>query len=256
MIKIYKIGGNVINSREELEKFLSAFASIKGRKILVHGGGREATELGKAIGLEAKMIDGRRVTDEDTLRLVTMVYAGLINKRIVSLLQQYGCDAVGLTGTDGNVIPADKRNPKPVDYGFVGDIDPGQINIKFIDLLLNNGNTPVFCAICGNREGGLLNCNADSIANALAQACSKIETTDLIYCFEKKGVLSNIEDENSVIPLVTPRMFDEMVDSAMISGGMIPKVSNALKAVEAGVNSVRICSAESVASPEGTMIKC
>ena len=255
MINIYKIGGNVINDDCELKKFLKDFASIPGQKILVHGGGREATELGKEIGLEAKMIDGRRVTDEATLRLVTMVYAGLINKRIVSHLQEYGCDAVGLTGADAKVIPASKRNPKPIDFGFVGDIDPNDINTEFINILLENEYVPVFCAICYDKNGGLLNCNADSIAAALAQACSKMQPTNLIYCFEKSGVLADIDDENSVIPLITPSMFEGLIETGMISGGMIPKVSNALKAVEAGVNTVTIRSSADISSPSGTLIR-
>lgn len=254
MISVYKIGGNVINDPEELRRFLKDFSALPGKKILVHGGGKEATDLSKKIGLETKMIDGRRVTDEATLNLVTQVYAGLINKRIVSILQEFGCNAVGLTGADGNVIPAKRRKPEPIDYGFVGDIDPSKINTDFISLLLNNGFTPVFCAICRNPEGGLLNCNADTIASAVAQACSGLEKTDLIYCFEKPGVLTDVEDEESVIPLITSEMFDSMVESGQISGGMIPKVSNALKAVEAGVRSVRICDSKSLLSPTGTVI--
>lgn len=256
MITVFKIGGNVINDQQALQSFLQDFASIPGKKILVHGGGKEATDLSKKIGLEPKMIDGRRVTDKDTLRLVTMVYAGLINKRIVSMLQDTGCNAVGLTGADGDVIPAKKRNPEPIDYGFVGDINPENINVGFILLLLGHGYTPVFCAICRNPEGGLLNCNADSIANAVACACSKKETTDLVYCFEKKGVLTDLDDEDSVIPLITKDDFDTMVKEGKISGGMIPKVSNALQAIESGVNMVRICDAGNIREESsGTEIK-
>lgn len=255
MIGVYKIGGNVINDPEEFSKFLKDFAAVPGKKILVHGGGKEATEFGKRMGLEAKMIDGRRVTDRETLDIVTMVYAGLINKRIVSILQQEGCDAVGLTGADGDVIPAKRRNPEPIDFGFVGDITPSDINISFISLLLDSGYTPVFCAICRNIAGGLLNCNADTIAGSLAMACSKIDTTDLIYCFEKRGVLADINDEESLIPLVTPSLFGELTKSGKISGGMLPKVSNALKAVEDGVNSVRICNSKEIAGRRGTIVR-
>lgn len=255
MIKIYKIGGNVINNPEELKKFLQDFATIPGKKILVHGGGKEATELGKKVGLEAKMIDGRRVTDKSTLDLVTMVYAGLINKRIVSMLQELNCNAVGLTGADGNSIPAKRRDPNPIDFGYVGDINPTDINVSFINTLLNNGYVPVFCAICGNREGGLLNCNADSIASALAVACSKENIADLTYCFEKPGVLENVDDDNSVIHLITPDIFETLVQKGKISGGMIPKVSNALKAIKEGVNSVRICSSKDVKDNKGTVIR-
>lgn len=255
MIGIYKIGGNVINHPEALRNFLKDFSLIPGKKILVHGGGKEATELGKSIGLEAKMIDGRRITDKETLDLVTMVYAGLINKRIVSMLQEYHCDAVGLTGADGNVIPAKKRSPEPIDFGYVGDIDPARINTPFISMLLDNGNVPVFCAICRNAEGGLLNCNADSIASAVAVACSKVTPTNLFYCFEKPGVLADVDDDNSVIKLITPDIVDKLIEEGKISGGMLPKITNALKAVEEGVNSVRICGADNFTGNGGTMIR-
>ena len=255
MISVYKIGGNVINDSGELKKFIEKFSHIPGKKILVHGGGKEATSLGRKIGLEAKMIDGRRVTDLETLDLVTMVYSGLINKRIVSLLQQSGCNAVGLSGADGNVIPAKRRSPVPIDFGFVGDITPTDINVDFISLLIDNGYTPVFSAICRNPEGGLLNCNADSIASALAIACSEIAPVNLIYCFEKPGVLTDIEDNSSVISLITPDLFDSLVESGKISGGMIPKVSNALKAVNDGVASVRICDSKEVGEEKGTLIR-
>ena len=255
MINIFKIGGNVINSPKELENFLRQFAQYPGKKILVHGGGKEATELSKKIGLETKMIDGRRVTDKETLDLVTMVYAGLINKRIVTILQELDCNAVGLTGADGNSIPAKRRSPVPIDFGFVGDIDSSHINTDFITLLINNGYTPVFNAICRNPEGGLLNCNADSIANSLAVACSKVEETTLIYCFEKSGVLKDVDDENSIIPVITSSLFEKMVANGEISGGMIPKVSNAIKAVENGVSSVKICSANSFGENSGTLVR-
>lgn len=255
MITIFKIGGNVINDPEQLNMFLKVFAMFPGKKILVHGGGKEATELGEKTGLEAKMIDGRRVTDKETLQLVTMVYAGLINKRVVSILQEYGCNAVGLTGADGNVIPAKKRSPVPIDFGYVGDINPDDINTVFISMLLDNGYVPVFCAICRNKEGGLLNCNADTIAAALALACCRLETTNLHYCFEKAGVLSDLEDEGSVIPLITPEIFSQLVEAGKISGGMIPKVTNALNAVSKGVNSVRICDSKTFADKPGTIIR-
>lgn len=244
MINIYKIGGNVINNPKELRKFLQEFANLPHKKILVHGGGKEATEFSSKMGIQAKLINGRRVTDKDTIDLVTMVYAGLINKRIVSLLQEYCCNAVGLSGADGNVIPAQKRNPEPIDFGYVGDIKPEDINVSFISLLIQHHYVPVFCAICRNPEGGLLNCNADSIASALAIACSELEETNLIYCFEKPGVLTDINDESSVIPLITDDLFNHMVETGEISGGMIPKVSNALNAIKAGVNTVTICGSD------------
>ena len=252
MIKVYKIGGNVINDDKQLRNFLKDFSDIPGKKILVHGGGKEATDYGNKIGLKAQMINGRRVTDKETLDLVTMIYAGLINKRIVAILQEFNCNAVGLTGADGNVIPADKRNPEPVDFGYVGDITPRDINTDFISLLLESNYTPVFCAICRDKEGGLLNCNADSIASAVAVAYSPIEPTELIFCFEKEGVLNS---HNDVVSNITSEIFSNMVVSGEISGGMIPKVENAIKALDSGVGSVRICSSKDIKSSKGTMIK-
>lgn len=254
MIHVYKIGGNVINDEKNLRIFLNEFSSLPGSKILVHGGGKEATQLGKQLGHEAQMIDGRRVTDRVTLDLVTMVYAGLINKRIVSILQEFGCDAVGLTGADGNVIPAEKRSPEPVDFGFVGDLNPALLNTSFIKLLLDNGYTPVFCAICRDRKGGLLNCNADSIANALAVACSSLSPTVLTYCFEKPGVLTDIEDDNSVISSINSEIFETLKNDGKISGGMIPKISNALEAIKKGVDTVIIRDAINLNEKKGTVI--
>lgn len=255
MINIFKIGGNVINDPESLKSFLKDFSLFEGRKILVHGGGKEATDFSKRMGIEAQMIEGRRITDAATLEIVTMVYAGLINKRIVALLQDFGCDAVGLTGADGNVIPAQKRNSKPLDYGYVGDIDPAHINTKFISTLLDNGNVPVFCAICRNPEGGLLNCNADSVASALGVACAGMEETNLIYCFEKPGVMENVDDENSMIPLITTDIYDTLKAAGKISGGMIPKVENALKALRDGVKMVMIGDARGINEGKGTTIR-
>ena len=185
MINVIKIGGNVIDDRENLETFLKKFASLPGPKILVHGGGKEASRLSREMGIQPVMIEGRRVTDAATIDIVTMVYAGLINKRIVVLLQSYGCDAVGLTGADGNAIPAKKRSPNPIDYGFVGDIDPQKVNHSFVEKLLEAGKVPVFCAICHNEEGILLNCNADSVASAVAVGMANEGECCLTYCFEK-----------------------------------------------------------------------
>ena len=251
MTQVFKIGGNVIDNIEELRKFLKDFASVPGKKILVHGGGKEASELSRKMGVEPMMTNGRRITDEKTLEIVTMVYAGMINKRIVSILQEYECNAVGLSGADGNVIPAKKRDVFPVDFGFVGDIEPSDINTDFISLLCENNYTPVFCAICRDKKGGLLNCNADSIASALAIAISKSNTAELIYCFEKQGVL---DAEGNVINKITPETFDNMVKEGEIYGGMIPKVDNALKALAQGVDSVRICSSQNFLNSKGTLI--
>lgn len=255
MINVIKIGGNVINDEKKLKSFLKNFASLDGKKILVHGGGREATELSKVLGIETKMIDGRRVTDKETLDVVTMVYAGLINKRIVSILQDFRCDAMGFTGADGGLIPAKRRSPIPIDYGYVGDIRPAEIRYDIIGNLLDMGIVPVFCAICHEPGGTLLNCNADSVASAVARACAKMNPTRLVYCFEKPGVLSNPEDDNSVIPVISENLFDDYVKEGKITGGMIPKVSNALNAIKEGVKEVVICSADELLKNRGTIIK-
>lgn len=255
MINIVKIGGNVIDNPDALAAFLKDFAAMKGNKILVHGGGKEATRMSESMGIKANMIEGRRVTDRQTLDIVTMVYAGLINKRIVAMLQVLGCDAVGLTGADGNAIPATRRPAAPIDYGFVGDIDPARINDQFIKALLDNGNVPVFCAICHDGAGTLLNCNADSIAGAVAQGASRIAPTRLTYCFEKAGVMTDLDDESSVIPLVTAASFAELKATGIVAKGMIPKLQNALACAANGVTEVRICKAEALNTDGGTVIR-
>lgn len=253
MINVIKIGGNVIDNPEALEAFLKDFAAISGDKILVHGGGKEATRMSESMGIKANMIEGRRVTDRQTLDIVTMVYAGLINKRIVASLQRLGCDAVGLTGADGNFIQATRRSPKPIDYGFVGDID--RINHKFLETLFKNRNVPVVCAICHDGDGTLLNCNADSVASAVACGAAALAPTRLTFCFEKPGVMTDVNDESSVIPLVTAETFAELKESGAIAGGMIPKIHNALLSASEGVEEVRICSAEKLLSGSGTYIR-
>lgn len=254
MITVIKIGGNVINNPENLHNFLIDFTKIPGKKILVHGGGKEATELSDKLGIKTTLIEGRRITGSETINVVTMVYAGLINKRIVAELQALGCDAIGLSGADANVIPAIKRSSTPVDYGFVGDIYPESINVKFIDILFKNAIVPVFCAICHDNHGQLLNCNADSVASSIAMACSEIDKVNLIYCFEKSGILINIDDENSLIPTISQDEFEHLKATGVISKGMIPKVENSLNAVRKGVSEVRICKAENLLSGEGTLI--
>lgn len=255
MINVVKIGGNVIDNPEALTSFLKDFAALKGKKILVHGGGKEATRMSESMGVKANMIDGRRVTDRQTLDIVTMVYAGLINKRIVAALQRLGCDAVGLTGADGNVMPATRRRPNPVDYGYVGDIDASKVNDSFLRVLLEAGKVPVHCAICHDGEGGLLNCNADSIAAAMALGASRIGEVRLTYCFEKAGVMTDVNDESSVIPLVTSESFRRLKDEGIVAAGMIPKLENALKSAAEGVSEVRICKAEALLGEGGTIIR-
>lgn len=255
MITVVKIGGNVIDDPVALESFIREFHKLESPKILVHGGGKEATRLSATLGIETKMIDGRRVTDRATLDVVTMVYAGLINKRIVSLLQAGGTDAVGLTGADGNLMPAARRPATPVDYGHVGDIDPLEVNDSFIGSLLDAGKVPVLCAICHDGKGGLLNCNADSVAAAAAAGASRIGDTRLIYCFEKAGVLTDVNDDSSLIPLVTEETFGKLKENGTVAAGMLPKIANALASVRQGVSSVRICRADALNTGAGTEIR-
>ncbi len=260
MINVVKIGGNVIDNPEALQSFLKDFARLEGKKILVHGGGKEATRLSASMGIETVMIEGRRVTDRETLDIVTMVYAGLINKRVVARLQALGCNAVGLTGADALVIPAKRRPPvrkgeQVIDYGHVGDIDPTRVNTEFLKLLLTNGYTPVFCAICCSPEDGLLNCNADSVASAVARAAATIEPARLTYCFEKPGVMTDVDDDSSVMPMVDTQKFEQLKAEGIVASGMIPKIQNALQSASEGVEEVRICRAEALLSEGGTRIR-
>lgn len=253
-INVVKIGGNVIDNSGALQCFLRDFAALEGPKILVHGGGKEATRMSARLGIEANMIDGRRVTDRQTLDIVTMVYAGLINKRITAMLQALGCNAIGMTGADGNMIPATRRSPEPIDYGFVGDIDPSNVNDELLSTLLDKGMVPVFCAICHDGKGSLLNCNADSVASAVALGACEAGEVRLTYCFEKAGVMRDINDESSVIPHIDESDFMKLKNSGVIAAGMIPKIHNALESAKSGVKEVRICKSESLLSDSGTII--
>lgn len=255
MIKVVKIGGNVIDNSEALDSFLKDFAHLTGSKILVHGGGKEATRLSREMGIETTMIDGRRVTDRATLDVVTMVYAGLINKRIVAKLQALGVNALGVTGADANLIPATRRPANPVDFGFVGDINTDFVGSETLGNLLDAGLTPVFCAICHDGNGSLLNCNADTVAASVAIGAARIGETTLTYCFEKPGVMADVDDDNSVIPLITNADFDGLRARNVVAKGMIPKLSTALQAAKKGVSSVRICQAENLLGDTGTVIK-
>ena len=254
-INVVKIGGNVIDDPAALTDFVKIFSSLEGPKILVHGGGKEATRLSKEMGIETVMIEGRRVTDRSTLDIVTMTYAGLINKRIVAMLQAAGCNALGFSGADGNIIKATRRPANPIDYGFVGDIDPKDINDTLLRILLDAGIIPVICAICHDGNGMLLNCNADSVASAIAIGASRIAPTVLTYCFEKAGVLTDVDDDSSVIPLITKESFKELKENGTIVKGMIPKLTNALDSAAKGVSEVRICKAEALCSDSGTTIR-
>ncbi|MDE6479829.1 MAG: acetylglutamate kinase [Muribaculaceae bacterium] len=254
-LNVVKIGGNVIDDPTALATFVDIFSKLEGPKILVHGGGKEATRLSKEMGIETIMIEGRRVTDRATLDIVTMTYAGLINKRIVALLQSAGCNALGFSGADGNIIKATRRPANPIDYGFVGDIDPKDVNDTLIRILVEAGITPVVCAICHDGNGTLLNCNADSIASAIAIGASRIAPTVLTYCFEKAGVLTDVDDDNSVIPLITKDNFRILKENGTIAKGMIPKLTNALDSASKGVKEVRICKAENLLTDSGTIIR-
>jgi len=237
---IIKIGGNVIDNSENLYHFLKDFTALPGYKILVHGGGKAATQLSETLGIETKLVDGRRITDVETLRVVTMVYGGLINKNIVAQLQRFGTNAIGLTGADGDFIRTKKRPVKTIDYGFVGDIDENSIKPQNVSNLMDAGFTPVFCALTHDGEGQLLNTNADTIASALAVALAKMYHTTLIYCFEKKGVLKDINDEDSLIREIDPQHYEELKIKQIIHSGMLPKLDNAFTAISCGVKAVII----------------
>lgn len=235
---VIKIGGNIIDNAETLENFIEHFSAIKEAKILVHGGGNLATEVSASLGITQQMIEGRRITDEATLKVVTMVYAGFINKSIVAKLQAKACNGIGITGADANTILAKKRAVKDIDYGFVGDVVT--VNTSFLKGLLEKKITPIVAPITHDGNGQLLNTNADTIANEIAKAMSTNYEVQLIYCFDKKGVLQNVMDENSVIKLITKENIETLKKDNTIYAGMIPKIENALQAVDAGVNSVCI----------------
>ena len=291
MIKVIKIGGNVVDNPELLKKFARDFAEMPGMKILVHGGGVMASQMQKAMGMIPQMIEGRRVTDEETLKVVTMVYAGWCNKNITALLQSERCNAIGLSGADGNAIKAAKRAPMKVmnqetgeemmvDYGYVGDVTADSVNAKFLYSLLERGITPVLCAINHDGEGNLLNTNADTIASSVATAmanyryrsprevCCKCEDcthcsddgrlthiVNLIYCFEKDGVLYDKDDDTSVIPEINEEYFAQLKAEGRVADGMIPKLSNAFKAISNGVDKVIIKHALNLNSNIGTTLK-
>ncbi len=244
MKKLYviKIGGNIIDNEVKLAAFIRDFAAVEGLKILVHGGGKLATKLAADLGIEQQMIDGRRITDAATLKIVTMVYAGAINKNVVAQLQANGCNAIGLTGADGNAIKAHKRNHPTIDYGFVGDVD--EVNTGLLKSLLEQNIAIVLAPITHDGNGLLLNTNADTIAQETAKALSSIYDVELIYSFEKSGVLMNADDDASVIPSINPTTYSELKEKQVIFAGMIPKLDNAFAAINSGVSKVIIGKAE------------
>ena len=287
MIKVVKIGGNVVDNPDLLKEFVKDFAAMPGMKVLVHGGGVMASQMQKSMGMVPVMVEGRRVTDEETLKVVTMVYAGWCNKNITALLQAEGCNAIGLTGADGNSIKASRRAPvyveslgEKVDYGFVGDVTAESVNARFIYSLLERGVVPVFNAINHDGEGNLLNTNADTIASSVAQAlaaytyrsrrdvCCRCEEcthcsddgrltheTELIYCFEKNGVLYDKDDDDSIIAKIDRKRFEELKAEGRVADGMIPKLTNAFKAIDNGVARVIIKHAGNLRNNIGTTLE-
>jgi len=254
-LTVIKIGGNIVDRPSALEEFLKDFSNFPNPKILIHGGGALATELSAKMGIEVNMKNGRRVTDLDTLKLVTMVYAGWINKSIVAKLQKFGCNAIGVSGADGDLVPATRRSPEPIDFGYVGDVNPVDINAVLLQSLLGRGITPVFCAITHDRNGSLLNTNADTMASSLAIALSRDYYTRLIYCFEKDGVLSDQENPDSIIPLITRANYQTLMEKGAITGGMLPKLDNAFVAIESGVSEVYIKHSSNLGNSKGTVLR-
>lgn len=237
-LSIVKIGGNVIENENELEQFLLNFSNLEEPKILVHGGGKLATKLAAQLGIASQMVNGRRITDAKSLEVITMVYGGLTNKNIVAKLQALGTNALGLSGADGNAIMAHKRPVKEIDFGFVGDIDG--INSKLLDTLLQFGITPVFCAISHDGKGQLLNTNADTIASELAIGMGSHYDTTLYYCFGKKGVLMDVEDDESVVQQINTKTYSDLLERKIIADGMLPKMENCFHALKHHVGKVCI----------------
>ena len=243
-LTIVKVGGKIVEEPETLKKLFADFSMLQGYKILVHGGGRSAGKLAEQLGLENKMVNGRRITDDAMLKVVTMVYGGLVNKNIVAGLQAAGINALGLTGADMNIIRSELRPVKDIDYGFAGDVK--EVNGKLLSDLIKQNIVPVLAPLTHDRKGNMLNTNADTIAGETAKALATYFDVTLVYCFEKKGVLLNEADNESVIPLITKDMFKQYVSEGIIQGGMIPKLENAFEAVDAGVKKVIITQASEI----------
>ena len=252
-ITVVKVGGAVVEDEAQLTLLLKHFSAISGRKVLIHGGGRRATQVAASLGIESKMVNGRRITDKDMLSVVTMVYGGLVNKNLVARLQANGVNALGLTGADVDVIRSHKRPIKDgVDFGFVGDVD--KVDGEMLSKLIEAGITPVMAPLTHDGAGNILNTNADTIASETAKALAHYYDVTLIFSFEKKGVLSNPDDDNSVIPTITRADFERYKADGTISGGMLPKIENALSAIDAGVSRVIITLATAIDGESGTII--
>ncbi|HEX7457213.1 MAG TPA: acetylglutamate kinase, partial [Ginsengibacter sp.] len=240
LLLVIKIGGNVIDDEKSLRSFLREFSSIKGEKILVHGGGKIATAIGDKLNIQSKYIDGRRITDDETIDLVTMVYGGLVNKKIVATLQSLQCNAIGLSGADANVLPAKKRPVKTIDYGWVGDVDATEINTSTWQLFIDNNLVPVVASLTHDKEGHILNTNADTMAAVLSIALSELYKVELIYCFEKNGVLTDVDDETTVIAKLNEHTYNQLKKDKKLFAGILPKIDNAFDAVNNGVYKVVI----------------
>ena len=262
-LNIIKVGGGVVENPASLASLLDQFAALEGRKLLVHGGGRLATAMATSLGIESRMVGGRRITDDKMLEVVTMVYGGLVNKRIVAGLQAKGVRAIGLTGVDGDVIRSHKRPPKRimmddgteqmVDFGFVGDVD--KVDAQLLASLIEGGTVPVVAPLTHDGEGNILNTNADTIAASVACALADYYDVTLTFCFEKAGVLRDANDDSSVIPLIDEVLADKLISEGIIAGGMIPKIENALDAIHKGVRQVVITHSENIDGSRGSIIK-
>lgn len=240
LLFVIKIGGNVIDDEKTLHSFLKDFSSIKEKKILVHGGGKIASAIGDKLGIQSKYIDGRRITNDETIDLVTMVYGGLVNKKIVAALQSLQCNAIGLSGADSNVLPAKKRPVKAIDYGWVGDVNEASIKASAWQLFIDNNLVPVVAPLTHDKEGHILNTNADTMAAVLSIALSKLYNVELIYCFEKNGVLTNVDDEASLISELNAQTYNQLKEDKKLFAGILPKIDNAFDAVNSGVHKVII----------------
>ena len=252
-LTIIKVGGKIVENPASLNALLHDFSKVEGRKLLVHGGGRSATQIAERLGVETKMVDGRRITDEQMLEVVTMVYGGLVNKRIVAGLQAEGINAIGLTGADMGIVLSDKRPVKTVDYGWVGDVR--HVNAEAVATLIESHCCPVIAPLTHDGQGHMLNTNADTMAAEMAKALAKAYDVTLMYCFEKAGVLADENDDNSLIPTITPAILADLKAHGVVTGGMLPKLDNAMACVEAGVETVVITRADHIADPyAGTKI--
>lgn len=254
MLKIFKIGGGIIDNQQELEQFLKTFSTIEGPKVLIHGGGKGASKMLNQLGIEPKMVDGRRITDKATLEVVTGLYAGNINKNIVSTLQKFSCNAFGLSGADGNAIQGSKRPVKVIDYGFVGDLTENSINTKLFQLLIDQDITPVVCAITHDGNGLLLNTNADTIASTIAVALATKNEIELNFVFDKIGVLRDINDDSTLIPKINENLYLQLKEEGVIFEGMIPKLDNSFNVIKSGVKNVCLVHAQNINSDIKTIL--